>query len=156
MDICCQHEWLTAPRSGAYCITSCLEWAPPKLQTALNTLLQRYLQLVSWPRTGFGEFYFRSNGFLKIQENVAGYLVGVRFLHWMLKLFLSLTLSFEWYLFKVKMMAWKFSDNGIIWHTSRENRLCLCHTKRRMGAHGRTHPFFGMTPTFQNLPLLTS
>ncbi len=40
------------------------------------------------------------------------------------------------------------------WCASRENRpngLCRCHTKRRMGVHGRVHPSFGMTPTFQNL-----
>ena len=35
------------------------------------------------------------------------------------------------------------------------NGLSRWHTKRRMGAHGRAHPSFGMTPTFQNLTLLT-
>ncbi len=29
------------------------------------------------------------------------------------------------------------------------NGLSRCHTKRRMDAHGRVHPTFGMTPTFQ-------
>ena len=28
------------------------------------------------------------------------------------------------------------------------NALSQCHPKRRMGAHGRAHPPFGMTPTF--------
>ncbi len=28
------------------------------------------------------------------------------------------------------------------------NGLSRCHTKRRMGARGRAHPSFGMTPTF--------
>ncbi len=32
-------------------------------------------------------------------------------------------------------------------HVTRRQGLCRCHTKRRMGAHGRAHPSFGMTPT---------
>ncbi len=28
------------------------------------------------------------------------------------------------------------------------NVLSRCHTKRKTGLHGRTHPSFGMTPTF--------
>ncbi len=28
------------------------------------------------------------------------------------------------------------------WRASQENSPCRCHTKRRMGAHGRTHPSF--------------
>ncbi len=41
-------------------------------------------------------------------------------------------------------------------HASRENRplgLCRCHTKRRIGARGRAHPSFGMTPTFREYDL---
>ena len=29
------------------------------------------------------------------------------------------------------------------------NLLSRCHTKRRLGGHGRARPSFGMTPTFQ-------
>ena len=31
--------------------------------------------------------------------------------------------------------------------------LCRCHTKGRMGARGRAHPSFGMTPTFREYDL---
>ena len=34
--------------------------------------------------------------------------------------------------------------------------LSRCHTKIRMSVRGPAHPSFGMTPTFQNLTLLTS
>ena len=53
-----------------------------------------------------------------------------------------------------------------MWAPSRKkvpNGLSFCHTKRRMGARGRVHPSFGMTPTFgennpwrQQSPILKS
>ena len=36
------------------------------------------------------------------------------------------------------------------------NDLSHCHTKRRMGVRGRTHPSFGVTPTFQKKKKKTS
>ena len=33
-------------------------------------------------------------------------------------------------------------------HEKTDLCLCRCHTKRRMGTHGRADPSFGMTPTF--------
>ncbi len=40
----------------------------------------------------------------------------------------------------------------LTWAVSRKkvpNVLSRCHTKRTIGACGRAHPSFGMTPTFQ-------
>ncbi len=34
------------------------------------------------------------------------------------------------------------------WTASHKNGLSWCHSKRRMGVHGRTHPSFGMTSAF--------
>ncbi len=43
----------------------------------------------------------------------------------------------------------------IIWGVSRENIpvFVIVISKRRMGAHGRAHPSFGMTPTFREYDL---
>ena len=58
--------------------------------------------------------------------------------------------------FNVLLPQPAMSTFNLIWCASQENRpygLCRCHAKRRMGAHGRTHPSFGMTPTFREYNL---
>ncbi len=56
----------------------------------------------------------------------------------------SETHRLQWVVLSLDIIGWCHTNKvpyGLSW----------CHAKRRMGAGGRAHPSFGMTPTFFNL-----